>query len=285
VELTLLNPADLASLLSDETGLVFSATGGKDEEGRTWIRLHPTGADVKHTFGIRITVGWRRIEIRFEPGSFAAPLLAEMGETGAEGRTVFVSMLSSCQSGGGEVKFAVNGQERTFSDPTIWVEPWARLELLLRKGNLEIGDIDAGPEIEILREWALKYAAAIIAILPLDDNEEGIPTDYQRGFPEGASTQVAVNRYERDRRNRAAAIAIHGTSCKGCGMSFFERYGGIALGFIEIHHIVPVSRMTPGYTVNPITDLVPLCSNCHSVVHRQDPPMSVENLQQLLRAL
>jgi 5-methylcytosine-specific restriction protein A len=279
----LLNPSDLAALVSDETGLSFSATEGKDTDGYRWILLHPTGLDSKHTFGIRVTIGWRRVEVSFEPGAFAAPLLGEMGETDPEGRAVFVSMLSSCQAAGAELRFRINGQDRAYSDPAIWSTPWTRLELLLRKGNLEIGDLDAGPEIEILREWALRFVAAIIAVLPLDGGSEEIPPDNQQGFPEGAATTVTVNRYERDRRNRAAAIAIHGSRCKGCDMSFSERYGEIALGFIEIHHIVPVAKMPPMYIVDPSKDLVPLCSNCHSVVHRQDPPMSVEALRQLLR--
>src|SRR6185437_4787938 len=54
-----------------------------------------------------------------------------------------------------------------------------------------------------------RVAAAIIGILPLDGNEI-LPADNQQGFPEGAVTTVTTNRYERDRRNRAAAIAIHG---------------------------------------------------------------------------
>jgi 5-methylcytosine-specific restriction protein A len=278
----LLSPTDLAALVSSETGLSFSATGGKDGDGQHWVLLHPTGLDVKHTFGIRITIGWRRVEIGFEPGAFAAPLLGEMGAADAEGRVVFASMLSSCQLAGAELRFRVNGQERAYVDPTIWTIPWTRLELLLRKGNLEIGDLDAGAEIELLREWALRFAAAIIAILPLDGGSEEVLPDNQQGFPEGAATTVTVNRYERDRRNRAAAIAIHGVNCKGCGMSFSERYGDIGFGFIEIHHVVPVSKMPEGYMVDPVQDLVPLCSNCHSVVHRVDPPMSVESLQQIL---
>lgn len=280
----MLNPSELAALVSDETGLSFSATGGKDGDGQSWILLNPTGLDSKHTFGIRVTLGWRRIEIGFEPGSFAALLLGEMGAADAEGRAVFVAMLSSCQEAGAEIRFRVNEQECAYSDQAIWTPSWTRLELRLRKGNLEIGDLDAGPEIELLREWVLRFIAAVIAILPLEEGNEELPSDNQQGFPEGASIKVRVNRYERDRRNRAAAIAIHGVRCKACGMSFGDRYGEAGAGFIEIHHTVPVSKMTPGYLVDPARDLVPLCSNCHSVVHRQDPPLTLSALREILRA-
>lgn len=279
----MLKPEDLAALVSNETGLSFSATGGKDAEGQRWILLNPTGLDDTHTFGIRIIIGWRRIEIRFEPGAFAAPLLEEMGQADAEGRAVFNAMLSACQQAGAEILLRVNGQVKIASDAGLWSSPWTRLELILRKGNLEVGDLDAGPEIELLREWALRFAAAVIAVLPLEGGNDIPPADNQQGFPEGAVTTVTVNRYERNRRNRAAAIAIHGIRCKGCDMSFSERYGEIALGFIEIHHLVPVSKMPTGYIINPVNDLVPLCSNCHSVVHRADPPLPVDALRSLIK--
>jgi len=239
-------PEDLAALVSDETGLAFSATSGKDADGQRWILLTPSGVEANQAFGIRIIIGWRRVEIAFEPGAFAAPLLGEMGSADVEGRNVFAAMLESCRIAGAEITLRINGQDKSFSEGSLWSAPWTRLELRLRKGNLELGDLDAAPEIEILREWALRFAAAIIGILPLDGGNEIPPADNQQGFPEGAVTSVTVNRYERDRRNRAAAIAIHGIHCKGCGMSFSERYGEIALGFIEVHHIVPVSKMSPG---------------------------------------
>ena len=102
------------------------------------------------------------------------------------------------------------------------------------------------------------------------------------GYPEGALTTVQANRFERDRRNRAAAIAIHGTSCLACGVEMGNVYGGIAQGFIEIHHVTPVSQLGAGYRIDPAKDLVPLCPNCHSVTHRCSPPFSVEEIQSLI---
>ena len=97
-------------------------------------------------------------------------------------------------------------------------------------------------------------------------------------------TRVAVNRYERSLANRAAAIAIHGAFCHVCGFDFAEFYGLMGEGFIEVHHRIPVSRMGEGYVVSPEEDLVPLCANCHQMVHREDPPVAVEELKdQLVR--
>ena len=33
-----------------------------------------------------------------------------------------------------------------------------------------------------------------------------------------------------------------------------------------------------GYDVDPINDLMPVCPNCHAMLHRRTPPFSVEEL-------
>lgn len=99
------------------------------------------------------------------------------------------------------------------------------------------------------------------------------------GFPEGAKLPITVNRYERDRRNRAAALAIHGFRCKACDRLMSDHYGEIAATLIEVHHLTPVSELGPGYIINPATDLAPLCPNCHAVAHLRSPPFTVEELR------
>jgi len=50
---------------------------------------------------------------------------------------------------------------------------------------------------------------------------------------------------------------------------------------IHVHHIVPVSQMQSSYQLNPIKDLVPLCPNCHNIVHRINPPLELNDLRLL----
>ena len=89
--------------------------------------------------------------------------------------------------------------------------------------------------------------------------------------------------YERSPRNRARAIAVHGTRCLACGFSFDETYGSEhAEHYVEVHHVVSVASGPS--TPNPVTDLVPLCSNCHSMAHRRrGTSLSLEDLRALLR--
>ncbi|WP_304661216.1 HNH endonuclease [Arthrobacter sp. zg-Y844] len=101
-------------------------------------------------------------------------------------------------------------------------------------------------------------------------------------LPEGAATTVQVNRYERSPINRLRCISHYGAECWVCELDFGERYGPSAAGYIEVHHRIPVSAMGTGYLVDPIRDLVPLCSNCHSAAHRRNPPYQPAEIRELL---
>jgi predicted HNH restriction endonuclease len=100
-----------------------------------------------------------------------------------------------------------------------------------------------------------------------------------RSITEGAVKKVLVNRYERDPLARTRAIAIHGTKCKVCMFDFVMHYGEIGDGFIHIHHLNPLSLQKKSYQPDPIKDLVPVCPNCHAMLHSSDPPYSIEALQ------
>lgn len=88
--------------------------------------------------------------------------------------------------------------------------------------------------------------------------------------------------YERDAKARMACLQHYGYRCAICGFNFEETYGGIGRDFIEVHHIVPVHERGGEYKVDPIKDLIPLCSNCHSMIHRRNPVYSPEELMKML---
>ena len=93
---------------------------------------------------------------------------------------------------------------------------------------------------------------------------------------------MEVNKYERSPVNRAACIAHFGTTCNVCGFDFGVHYGDLGQDFIEVHHRVPVSSMGGAYRVDPVRDLVPVCGNCHAMLHRTNPPLSTDDLKTLI---
>lgn len=117
-----------------------------------------------------------------------------------------------------------------------------------------------------------------------------LETDYpdeanmeSKTFPEGAKQTVVVNKYERNPAARAKCLAIHGMRCKICEMSFAETYGYFAKDFIHVHHLTPLHQISESYEVNAETDLIPVCPNCHAMLHKTENglPMTVERLKLL----
>nr|WP_269454819.1 HNH endonuclease [Methylomonas koyamae] len=49
--------------------------------------------------------------------------------------------------------------------------------------------------------------------------------------------------------------------------------------FFHVHHVIPLHTIKDSYVIDPEQDLVPLCPNCHSMVHQRNPPLSVEELR------
>lgn len=275
------DPHALAEVVSTETGLGFVGSEGRTGEGVPWLELIPAGHPAGQTFAIRVEIGWRRIDVRFRFGSFASELMSSVRSADESGRRIFRAILDACGNAGADVVLTLNGATRSYKDDAVWGESWRSFGFAVGKGMLAINEGNDTTDMHLIEEWTTRVAAAVIALLPVEEDIEEVFDVH--GLPEGAKIRIEVNRYERDRRNRAAAVAIHGHRCMACGTDMAERYGPVAEGLIEVHHIVPVSEIGPGYIIDPRSELVPLCPSCHSVAHRRSPPYSIKELQNMLR--
>ncbi|MEO7067397.1 MAG: HNH endonuclease [Rhodanobacter sp.] len=217
----------------------------------------------------------------FEQGAYSGELINEMGRADETGRNAFRAVITANQAAGATIELTVNGQRVAVGSEPPWGQTWKTLALVLRKGQLPLGVEGEESDTSLIAAWSSRLAVCLVALLPLEDVEESTDAGAV-GLPEGAVARIEVNRYERDRRNRAAALAIHGFSCNACGVKLSDIYGEIALDFIEVHHITPVSQMGANYHVNPATDLVPLCPNCHAIVHRSSQALTVKELKERL---
>jgi 5-methylcytosine-specific restriction enzyme A len=103
-------------------------------------------------------------------------------------------------------------------------------------------------------------------------------------YKDGQAVTYYGTRYERNPHNRLNAIEIHGLACFGCEFDFEEVYGEKGKGFIEIHHVHPLSEIKEVVNINPKTDLVPVCSNCHRMIHRdRNKVLTIDELRKILR--
>ncbi len=101
---------------------------------------------------------------------------------------------------------------------------------------------------------------------------------------EGRKRIVYTTVYERDPRLRARAVELHGMTCFGCKMNFEDQYGARGRGFIHIHHLLPLHGYDRETSVNPRTDLIPLCPNCHCITHRdKNHTLSLAELREIIR--
>lgn len=121
-----------------------------------------------------------------------------------------------------------------------------------------------------------KYYQTDNAVLP--KRPKGRKTEYV----EGAVVQQTVDKRERDPNVRQACIDRYGSRCAVCGFDFNAVYGPVGAGYIEVHHLLPISLTDSEHEVNP-DDLRPLCANCHAMAHRRRPePFSIDELKQLM---
>ncbi len=98
---------------------------------------------------------------------------------------------------------------------------------------------------------------------------------------EGGFSKITINTYERNPKARAACIEEHGCWCSVCGFDFEKHYGEYGKGYIHVHHLVPLSTALEQYVVNPKTDLIPVCANCHAIIHRKRTPLTPDEVKEM----
>lgn len=118
-------------------------------------------------------------------------------------------------------------------------------------------------------------------VAPEDNFPEVLPDNQIYG--EGSKKRITINAYERDKGARDACIRRYGTRCVVCQISFKEVYGHIGKGFIHVHHKKPLAIRRGEYRINPVKDLVPVCPNCHAMLHTSQPPLSIEELREHMK--
>jgi hypothetical protein len=104
-------------------------------------------------------------------------------------------------------------------------------------------------------------------------------------YYEGGRKEHLSSFFERNPEIRFAAISIHGTKCMGCGFDFEEKYGERGSGFIEVHHLRSVNQLTEPTEIDPRTDMIVVCSNCHRMIHRKrNDPLSLKELRRIIKS-
>lgn len=139
-------------------------------------------------------------------------------------------------------------------------------------------------EVNIINEYGFGTVGSVMRKLN-EANNIGFTED-DEGFPEGKL--ILKQHLVRERNSEVIKLAKerfkqrHGKLyCEVCGFDFVEHYGDIGEGYIEGHHTKPVSEMNENEETK-VEDIALVCANCHRMLHRKRPWLSINELKQLL---
>ena len=117
----------------------------------------------------------------------------------------------------------------------------------------------------------------------IEMDEDEISVDVP--LTEGNMIVVKVNKYERNSKARKECLEHYGYRCSVCGFSFEEYYGPIGKEIIEVHHKKEIHESNGSYVIDPVRDLIPICSNCHTIIHsRKNYKFTIEDLKKIIKS-
>ena len=108
-------------------------------------------------------------------------------------------------------------------------------------------------------------------------------------FSEGRVARRLHNFRERSqtatrKKKRLALKRLGRLSCEVCEFDFRQAYGDLGDGFIECHHVIPVSKWPDEGKRTKLSELALVCPNCHRMLHHRRPWQSIEGLKAILAA-
>lgn len=132
------------------------------------------------------------------------------------------------------------------------------------------------------RERLQRLATAIAAGYSTVSNDIQLDDEDESEFPEGRVLYRLHRQRERNtnlvKKKKQSAKAL---CCKVCGFDFLAVYGEIGRGYIECHHTLPISEYSSERKTR-LEDLALVCANCHRMLHRRRPWLSIDALSTLI---
>ena len=264
-----MNKDIIRSILSD-TGISFELRDLGTANHRLNIEFKDLNLPIGEGYSLKIQIGETRGVISLEFESFSKFLLEKS-------KDLLISNIETLR------KFNVDGD--------IYIK--GKDEAKSKIDSFDVSEISKNGSFEVLFESSMrdlrknnelndlfldlaKIAQLLIFTL--------LPYEVEAyGEVEGKKFEVITTKYERSRKNRALCLAYFGSSCQICAFNFEATYGEQAKDYIHVHHIEQVSDLGEARKINPLTELIPLCPNCHAVAHLRNPPYSPRELRDMIK--
>lgn len=233
--------------------------------------------DLEELFEVKITIKQNiRTIIEIMPQHYAARMLNDMHNADENQKHTFLEYIKLFHQRA-KTDFYLNHTLRKEENLELWNEEWKQYHI---RATQILDEKDMVSD-EYLVEWAMLSVGCMMSLLMVENIGEAEKTN----FSEGRVSQVLSNKYERNPANRELCLAANGYSCKICGFDFEKKYGKLGHNFIHVHHIDMVSTFGGQYYLDPIKDLIPVCPNCHAMLHRTNPPMQPNELKILIEKM
>jgi 5-methylcytosine-specific restriction protein A len=258
----------------------FSVDSGV-QEGEPWFEISPDN-DNQELFKLNVKYSNEtRVIITFIPEKYSASLIKDMSDASAEKKSLFseyASLLINIRFA--HIDLLINGNMCDPCNHATWPDDWRDFSCRITRSPIS-GENEVFKPVDLTIDWCGIVMGMFLSLMNvtsvcIDESE------HMTGHLEGKSYLVKSTRYERNPLNRELCIALKGCYCSICGFDFQAYYGVIGRGFIEVHHIEPISAMGEERKINPKEDLLPVCSNCHSILHRRNPPYYPDDIIKLI---
>lgn len=230
--------------------------------------------ELNELFEVKILIRQQiRMIIEIKPQKYAADMMDEVNKADINKKNMFKHYVEMLHRKGAKVEFFINKNSYNAISEEIWNEDWGKFDVRITKIlSEELTDMNVR---DIMLEWSAWSVGLLLSLLNIEEL-------HKKQYLEGKISQVLMNRYERNPINRELCLAANGYICKVCGFDFEEMYGEIGKKFIHVHHLEMVSSFGGEYYFNPEKDMIPVCPNCHAMLHKTDPPMQPKELVEII---
>lgn len=256
--------AEMSASLSALTGLNLKCL-----EKKSGVLVFFADVEQRESVGVQVDLkGLRRHQFSIVYGKSAGLLLQQIKSAGEAQQKLSNELAKRV--------FALAGVraelDKTFADICM---SGASSEIFLSR--LDIDDHGSVEEWnESLRNIAAPLMVALAELIGFEDEL------CEAGEAEGEEYLRQSIARERSARNRQMCLTLRGAKCEVCGWDSKKVYGS-AFEIIDVHHTNPLASFEGAKIFNPLTDLVPLCPNCHRAAHKKSPPFSIEELKALVK--
>ena len=217
--------------------------------------------------------GKHRVDFLVKPERLSRDMMLAITSNSKESREFSESFFRALDYLGTTISLIINGETYQSTDCSTWPSQWDSFSITTSRGSIH--SREDWPRISDYLDDLCNVLSAVFVLFSESSNLTA-PI-------EGTALTQKSKRYERNPIYRKLCINKYGYTCQVCGFNFEDVYGYLGKDFIEVHHIQPVSEYAEPKVLDPEKDLIPVCSNCHAMLHRGKTVLLPEELRKILK--